>query len=241
MNKQANTPIPLSPEELSEASNHFGRSLFSAIQLAREQEMQKRLLHDDEGLNSDDTLRIPIPKELMPVQKAAGFDDGAPGVFARAFGGHNKPLRMLVEGQQGFGDARKEYFMSQKKNIQKDLMQAQKEYIDLLSKIKTGSAEETPCVDAFCNGVAHTALFGKQANEQDVDISDGSIKRLLSEVMGVAKKPFQPAIDTAATGLLSTGAGAGYLTYLMRKKMRETPDKYMEDQLPSRVELQPYA
>jgi hypothetical protein len=64
---------------------------------------------------------------------------------------------------------------------------------------------------------------------------------MLGDVMNVAKKPFQPAIDTAATRLLGTAAGSAYLTYLLRKKMREEPESYMQESLPTRVELQPYA
>jgi hypothetical protein len=63
---------------------------------------------------------------------------------------------------------------------------------------------------------------------------------MIGDLLGVVKKPFKPAIDTAAGGLLSTGTGAAYLTYMLRKKMRENPDKFMEEKLPTRVELEPY-
>jgi len=243
MIKQASTPIPLSPEELSSASNHFGRSLFSALQLAREQELQKRLSSAHDYADDDgEALKIPIPRDMMPsLKEASEADDGTPGILARAITGNNKPIRMLIEGQQGFGDARKEYYMQQKSQIQQELARSQKEYIDLLSSIKSGESTDTPCVDAFCNGLAYAASFGKKAEDKEVDISDGSIKRLLSGAAGVIKKPFQPAIDTAASGLLGTGVGAGYLTYLLRKKMRDEPDKYLQEQLPTRVELEPYA
>lgn len=151
----------------------------------------------------------------------------------------DNPIRMLLGGRSGFRDAKKEYYMQQKAQIQQELMDAQKEYIDTLSRIKTGSAEEaTPCVDAFCNGIAHYAMFGKTAEE--VDISDDSVKRLLGDIAKKISSPVRPAAEAAASGLLNTAAGSAYLTYIMRKQMREEPEKYMEQHLPTRVELQPY-
>lgn len=359
------TPIPLSPEESYQASQMLGRSLFSALQLAREHEARNRKMnpYGDE----DNVLKIPFPAHLMP-QKAASFGDapyqttpaeyepvpqegdvshikrnlgkylgsyagtaagaglgasmalrknsrgfgGAAagagkggilgalvgtglgaladqgtkesyknkvldsgqvkrkliqqmyesgelenilnspgskmaedidpdaGAFARAFSMQHHPARLLLGGQSGFRDAKKDYYMRQKQNIDKELMGAQQEYIDLLSRIKTGSEDETPCVDAFCNGIAHMTMFGKTASHDDVDISDGSVKRLASDMLGGLKKPFQPVTDMAAGGLLNTATGAAYLTYLMRKNMREQPDRYMEEAQPNRVELQPY-
>lgn len=165
-------------------------------------------------------------------------------VFQRAFSGvANHPVRMLVGGQSGFRDAKKDFYFKQKEQIQKELMEAQKDYIDLLSRIKTGAAEEydaTPCVDAFCNGIAHTTLFGKTATFRNVNIEDDAISRLMHDVAHTASKPFRPAADYAATGLMGTAAGSAYLTYLLRKKMREEPDNYMAEHLPTRVELQPY-
>lgn len=243
--KQASTPIPLSPEESYEASQLLGRSLFSALQLAHEQEARRnQAAQKMYNVEDDKVLKIPIPSHMMPSQKLAedyGMSE-EPGLFAKAFGNLNKhPVRMFVGGQSGFRDAKKDYYMQQKEQIQKELMEAQKEYIDTLSRIKTGEAEEhTPCVDAFCNGIAHTATFGKTATFKDVDIEDGSIKRMLSDVAGHAASPFRPVAEGAANTLLRTGAGTAYLTYLLRKKMREEPDKYMDEHLPTRVELQPY-
>jgi hypothetical protein len=169
------------------------------------------------------------------------------GIFGEAFHAiHSSPVRMLVGGQQGFRDAKKDYYMQQKDQIQKELMRAQKEYIDVLSRIKTGAAEEesmTPCVDAFCNGIAHMTLFGKTASfkeEEDIPIEYGSISRLLGSAGDALASPIKPLGTATAKGLMGTGAGAAYLTYLMRKKMREEPESYMEDHLPTRVELQPY-
>jgi hypothetical protein len=353
--KEASTTIPLSPEESYEASQLFGRSLFSALQLAKERErikMQERAnMFQDDG-----TLRIPIPESMLPVrdklaedpiegeelhvakaplsilggiagggagaalrnqsrgfmhgtkrtlqggllgaaaglgggalldslinekikQRADGslewrekarasalaqmekeerlrqlqedlnappeklaYDEESSGIIARALRSSNEPLRMLSGGQEGFATAKRDYYMQEREKIQKELMHAQKEYIDTLAKIKTGEAQtETPCVDAFCNGIAHATLFGKTADFQEPEIEDGAIRRLLGDTLGVVKKPFQPALDTAATGLVGTAAGGAYLTYLLRKKMREEPENYMSESLPTRVELEPYA
>jgi hypothetical protein len=163
-------------------------------------------------------------------------------LVGRALNTQNNPVRLLAGGQQGFHDARREYFMKQRENIQQELQDAQKEYIDLLSKIKTAESSEdsTPCVDSFCNGIAYAALFGKKASDEDVDISDDSVSRLIGDLLGAAKRPFQPAIDTAAGGLLNTGVGAAYLTHQLRKELRNKPHDYTAEQLPTKVELQPY-
>jgi hypothetical protein len=241
MQKQSSTNIPLSPEEEQEASHLFGRSLFSAIQLAKEKALRSRMLSARGDTEDANVLKIPLPAHLMTQPKIAEeFED--PGMLSRAFKMQNHPIQMLLGGQQGFGDAKKDFYMSEKARIQKELMSAQKDYIDLLGRIKTGSEyEDTPCVDAFCNGIAHEVMFEKVSSiAEDTQIEEGSVKRLLGDVAGLAKKPFQPAIDTAASGLLGTGAGAAYLTYILRKKMREQPDSYMQDALPTRVELEPY-
>jgi hypothetical protein len=165
------------------------------------------------------------------------------GMFGQAFSTLSKhPARMLLGGQEGFREAKKDYYMQQKAQMQQELMTAQKEYIDLLSRIKTGAAEEahTPCVDAFCNGVAHAALFGKTASSQDVEISDDSLNRVLANLGRVARKPVDPILSGASTGLLGSAAGSAYLTFLLKKQMREDTDKYMEEKSPTRVELQPY-
>jgi hypothetical protein len=370
--KIASTPIPLSPEESEQASQLFGRSLFSAIQLAKEKEaLRNRMLSS--ALSGDkDVLRIPIPASLMPSQKqaslstppykaapspdepvpeegdvahikrnigkylgsyggaATGASLGALGalrrnstsrlgalkggvkgglaggitgtllghlldtqtkekyapidadrqkremlagmlqsgelekilsedrfnkyaaeedldpyahssIIGRALQSHSNPVKLMASGQQGFADAKREHYMQEKALLQQELMKAQKEYIDLLSRIKTGEEKSTPNVDAFCNGIAHATLFGLDKNaKEDVNIEEGSAKRLLGEMLGVAKKPFQPAVDTAASGLLGTGAGMAYLTYLARKRMREQPESYLQEGLPTRVELEPY-
>ena len=248
MNKQSATQLPLSPEEQYEASRHFGRSLFSALQLARAREARRQAeMMGEQSFGDDEVLRIPIPEHLMPHQMpqktAAQADNTGNSFLSRALSQQNHPLRMVMGGQEGFRDAKKDYYMQEKARIHDELALAQREYIDLLSKIKTGSAEETPHVDAFCNGIAHAAIFEKEASHQDVGIEEGSIKRLAGDVGGFARRhtPFvDPAIDMASSGLLNTASGAAYLTYLLRKKMREEPESYMRDQLPTRVELQPY-
>ena len=169
------------------------------------------------------------------------------GLMSQAIGSASEsPVRLLMGGNAGFRDARKEYYFNQRAKIQEEIAAAQKEYIDTLSKIKTGSAEEnnnTPLVDAFCNGMAHYVMFGKTASiGEDVDISDGSVRRLLGEAVGkiYQNSPVKPAANFAASSLLNTAAGTAYITYLMRKRMREEPDKYMEQHTPTKVELQPF-
>ena len=241
MNKEASTALPLSPEEQYEASRLFGRSLFSALQLAREKEARRQAeMLGEHPFEDEKVLRVPVPAHLMPHPQKVASDGG---FLSRALGAQTHPLRMVSGGQEGFRDAKKDYYLSEKARIQQELMDAQREYIDLLGKIKTGS-ENTPCVDAFCNGIAYAASFEKDAmHNDDVGIEEGSVRRLLGDAGGFARKhtPFvDPAIDMAASGLLNTGAGAAYLTYLLRKKMRDEPEPYMRDHLPTRVELQPY-
>ena len=229
MNKEARTEIPLSPDEQYEASRHLGRSLFSALQLARAREARRQAeMSHYAGIEDDSVLRIPIPEHLMPHHKAASYGGENSTVLSRALQTHSHPLRMVIGGQEGFKDAKKDFYLQEKAKIHQELMDAQREYIDLLSKIKTGS-DETPYVDAFCNGIAYEATFEKEASHHndDVGIEEGSVRRLLGDTASFARKhtPFvDPAIDMAASSLLNTASGSAYLTYLLRKKMREEPE-----------------
>lgn len=238
--KTASTPIPLSPEERYEASQLMGRSLFSAIQLAKDQEARRNAALRNMQGEDERVLRIPIPKDLLP-QKVAEDHSSIIGEAMNQL--HSHPIRMLVGGQEGFRNAQHEYYLKQKQQIAKELESAQKEYLDTLSRIKMGEEAETPCVDAFCNGIAHMVTFGKTASfkeDEDIPIEHGALKRMLSDSAGAATAPFRSAATTVAGGVMGTGAASAYLTYLLRKRMREEPDKYMEQQLPTRVELQPY-
>lgn len=238
--KTASTPIPLSPEERYAASQLIGSSLFSAIQLAKEQEARRNMELKKMQGEDERVLRIPIPQDILP-QKAASDQSS---IFGQAMNQiNNHPIRMLVGGQEGFRNAQHEYYLKQKKQIEQELMDAQKEYIDTLSKIKMGEEASTPCVDAFCNGIAHTVMFGKTASfkeDDDIPIEQGSLSRMLGDAASVATSPLRPAATAVAGGIMGTGAASAYLTYLLRKRMREEPDKYMQDHLPTRVELQPY-
>ena len=244
---EAKTDLPLSSADTYSASQLFGRSLFSAIQLAKEQELRKRILEGRIANEDDDVLRIPMPAHLLPNYKQAALGNGEPaesGIFSRALKMNDRPMRMIIGGQNGFRDAKKDFYLTERAKVRKELEHAQREYITLLQQIKTGEVNEnysTPCVDAFCQGAAYAAMFEKDAAAgDDVAVEDGAIKRLLGDTLNVAKRPFRPVVDTATGGLLGTAAGTAYLTYLLRKKMREEPDKYLQESLPTRVELQPY-
>lgn len=240
MNEKANTPVPLSPEEAYLASKLLGKSLFSAIQLNREMDRAKTLQQQE----SNDILRIPIPVQKMGEEKQADIEGEPPGIIGRALRFNRNPIRTFVGGEAGFSEARREYYELEKRKIQEDLQKAQEEYLGVLQRVKQG--EETPMIDAFCNGMATELtipeLSKSAATAEDVEIGDGSIKRLLRGVLGFATKPAQPALDLGATGLLGAAGGSGYLTYILKKKMRERDnDRYMESTLPTRVELEPFA
>jgi hypothetical protein len=240
MNNNANTPTPLSPEESYLASKLFGRSLFSAIQLSKEKQRMEELQHQE----ADDILRVPIPVQKMGEEKQATETQGEPpGIIGRALRFNRNPIRTFVGAESGFSEAKRQYFENEKTQIQKALRQAQEEYLSTLQQIKRG--EETPLVDAFCNGIATQVAIPELAKEaasaEDAEIGDGSVKRLLKKVLGVAAKPIQPALDLGATSLLGTAGGAGYLTYVLKKKLRDRDDEsYLHSQLPTRVELEPY-
>jgi len=232
------TPLPLSPEDLSHASKLFGQSLFSAIQLAKEQEARRALTHHYPGTEGD-VLKIPIPEHLMTPLKTAA--DAASGMFARAMQQHTQPMRIFTNAQQGFGDAKRNFFHQEKARIDEELRAAQQEYIDTLSTIKQGE-EATPCVDAFCSGIASAVLFDKEAQAvfEGPDISDGSIKRFGKNIAGKLLSPLRPVGDAAVSSLMDTAAGAAYLTYLAKQQAEHKQDAYMYEQQPTRVELEPY-
>lgn len=219
-----------------------GLALGHAYDKNQKSEAAKEAYKNPENIQ-DMLTDIMLRKEM----KEKSASDTLQGLMAQALSGAKEsPVRMLMGGNAGFRDARKEYYYNQRAKIQEEIASAQKEYIDTLSKIKTGSAENknnTPLVDAFCNGMAHYVMFGKTAAlGEEVDISDGSVRRFLGDAVSQVyqNSPVKPAANFAASGLLNTAAGTAYLTYLMRKKMREEPDKYMEQHTPTRVELQPF-
>jgi len=241
MTTNANTNIPLSPEEAYLASRLFGKSLFSAIQLSKE--MEERARRNEIGGGSN-VLRIPIP--INKLQKTSNEHEPAPGFIGRALRFNRNPIRALVGGETGFHEARREYFDSQRAQIQKELDDAQREYLETLQQIKQGE-ENTPNVDSFCNGLASEAtipeLISKTAGNtaEDVNISDNTIRRLLGNTLSFAKKPVEPLIDLGATGMAGTAAGSAYLTYILKKKLREKdPNSYYQTDIPTRVELEPY-
>jgi len=167
---------------------------------------------------------------------------GADGVLANAIGSvMNHPARLMFNGQMGFREAQKEYFDQERARIQKDIAAAHQEYLQTLQQIraKTGSAEETPHVDAFCNGLTYEALMHKQSDHRDIGIADDSLKQLARQLLHTASRPVRPAIDAAAGTALGLTGGAAQLTMLLRKKMREQPLGYTEAQLPTRIELTP--
>jgi hypothetical protein len=149
------------------------------------------------------------------------------------------PGRIFLGAREGFKSARKEYYLKQKALIAQQLEEAQKEYIDTLKRIKTAEENSaTPLVDCFCNGMAHMTFFGKTASYPEVSIEDDAFKRLLSDVIKL-NNPIKPVVQTAANTAVNTAAASAYLTYLVKKKMREEPENYMNDKLPTRVEIQP--
>lgn len=242
MNPNANTPVPLSPEESYLASRLFGKSLFSAIQLAKEQER-----HDRARMSTSDILRIPMPAEVLKQGSEKVADSAlepSPGVIGRALRFNRNPIRALVGGDHGFNEGKREYFDMERAQIMKELEAAQKEYLGTLQRIKQGS--ETPLLDSFCSGIATESTLGDVAEKvagdtaETVDISDGAIRRIINNILHRAKSPIQPALDLGATGLAATGAGTGYLTYNLKKKMRENGGDYGSQDLPTRVELEPY-
>lgn len=203
------------------------------------EEISRKEIMNNPKTKADMLSDMQLRKLSKESSDSADFD---PGVFSKAFEHlHTHPAKMLIGAREGFKNAKRDYYMEQKALIAQELMKAQKEYIDTLSRIKTGSLkEETPNVDAFCNGIAHMALFGKTASYRDVDIEEGSLNRILANLRGKVTAPLNPVKELAAQGMMDTAAASAYMTYLLKKKMREEPEKYMSESLPSRVELVPY-
>lgn len=224
------------------ASRLFGKSLFSAIQLAKERERKEKM----DSLSGGDVLKIPLPSSVLKQgsEKQGEELSPSPGVIGRALRFNRNPIRAIVGGDAGFSEAKREYFDMERQQIQKELEEAQAHYLKTLQQIKQGA--ETPLLDSFANGVASEVTMGDVLEKvsgdtaETVDISDGSIRRLLGKVLNRAKQPVQPVLDFGATGLLSTSAGTGYMTYLIKKKLREGGGEFGRQELPTRVELEPY-
>ena len=179
-----------------------------------------------------------VKKDVAFLRNKKASDNG---LFSNALANlAQHPARSFFGAHEGFKDAKKQYFLKQKAQLALELEEAQKEYLETLQKIKTGADESsTPLVDAFCNGMAYTTVFGKKAEDKDVRIEEGALKRLLTDAVKV-KNPASSILQPAADVAVNTAAASAYLTYLIKKKMREEPENYMNEKLPTRVELQPF-
>jgi len=230
-------PIPKDLMQPTKLGAWVGQATGKTFQDFIKNRLAKKQVSD--GIAKSKNLFLTLaPRGGAVVKKADESMD--PGVIGRALRFNKHPVRMLVGSQSGFKDAQRDYHEQERQQIARELMEAQKEYISTLQRIKMGEA--TPYVDAFCNGIAEHVVFEKEAADtaEDVNISDHAVRRMLGDVFNVAKKPLRPATDAAASGLLSTGVSAAYLTYLLRKKTREEPPAYLREAMPTQVELVPY-
>jgi hypothetical protein len=231
------TPRPLSPEERLVASYRAGQGLYSALQL-------KNQVFDAPEDPEDDVLKLKLPKsKLEGIAKHSSFDPsesqrGLHGKMVNHFGkALSTPVTIGVGGLAGFHGAAKDYEHHERKHLEGELNKAEKEYLDLLSQVKVSSYQDTPCVDAFCRGMASMAISSPADIEKAAkdDMADGSIKRLLGDTLSPIAAPYHAAKHLAVGATTATALSAALATYMLKQKA----DRKQDGQAPSRIEIEP--
>jgi hypothetical protein len=216
------TKRPLSPEEKLMHSYIAGKGLYSAVQL-------KNYLTSSPPKEEEDKFIIKIPKERLQHAKKADFQG---------------TLMPFVSAIKGFKEKEDEHIKFHKNHLQKQLDQAQDEYLKALMSEKKASIEKesTPHVDALCMGML-TVLEKKAENET---ISDGSLLRSLGNIGHSALHPVTKHLptsdDVVNKGLNFVGKGVEktlpvsvLAMYLLRKNQEK---KELPSESPLNVQIQ---
>lgn len=169
------------------------------------------------------------------------LDDRESGSFAKNLHGVLGPFLGNVATQglgayNGFKNEHELYDKMESGHLQKQLDHAEKEYLRVLSQIKTSSA--TPRVDSFVRGVLKVATSDEQeiAKMAETDPAEGALRNLFNDaITSRVRKPFDPAINFAKKlhegTLLSSAIG----TFLLRQKLQgQAPQS-----TPTRIEIDP--
>lgn len=189
------TQRPLSPEEKMMHSYFVGKGLYSGIQL-------KNLLSESgpKADEEDEKFVIKLPKERLQHLKKSSVQDF---------------LLPVIESARGFNDKKREHMTLRKQNLQKQLEDAQAQYLKALSQTKKADLEKTstPNVDAMCLGIL--SEIEKKA-ERDT-ISDGALLRSLSNVASPITKHF-PSVSKTWENTVDKPLLASTLAMLLLKK-----------------------
>lgn len=226
------TDRPLTPQERLLASQLLGSGVFSALQLKHELANVGKEQHPDNVLN----IKLPRAQLMGGMDKESSEQTEEHGLVGSGLNFLKTPLTTLLGATSGFKNSAGLYEQMEQKKIQQELDHAEKEYLHTLQRIKTSEAS-TPLVDALCVGLASSLDPNEKiAKDDDVDIADGSLKRVLMSGLHPLKKPFQPAIDTAAGGGMATTMALALLAYQMRNKGDHESNEVSP---PTRIDLQP--
>lgn len=160
MTKQAilESILSNSPWDLLLASGAVGAGGYTAAQLLHDVIKAKQR---KEELEKPEGLVIPMPKPEQEQKKVAeekradlgDFDDNTPG---------NILLKLLGVGvgvPAGFIGANKLYSHFKQNQIDSDIQNEEKKRLDLMRQVQKLGEENTPNVDAFCEGLAKNATW----------------------------------------------------------------------------------
>jgi hypothetical protein len=241
MNKEALTERPLSPEEQMIASRMAGSGLYSALQL-------KHILFSDEDKEPDsDVLKIKLPKDrLMSFDKKGNDQNHLIGNLHHMV---KDPLTMAVHGVSGFTHSQKLYDEMERKHLDEEMSNAEKEYLDMLGQIKHSSDNSpTPLVDAFVTGMVSIASSSPEDIDKvaaeiedlpklaaDHEHADGSIHRMFGDLASPVTNLFKPVTDTAKGVTAGTTLASALAVYMLKQKMDE--GKHHNDS-PQRIEIE---
>lgn len=162
-----------------------------------------------------------------------------PQNLKNVLGPHIAPIALSGMGfMNGFNNEKSTYDELERSHLQKQLDHEEKQYLHLLSRIKTSA--ETPLVDAFVRGVLKTATSSEKEVADKIavdDAADGSLRQLFHDtVFSQVKKPFAHVVNTAKKlheGMLLSSA---ITAFMLKQKLFDKPQS---QHTPSRVEIVP--
>jgi len=213
-----------------------GSGFYSGLQL-------KNQVFDQPSDEEDNVLKLRLPKDkLKGIAKQSDQKPLAREAHSQLnnYLGKTlaKPITIGVGGMVGFHGAAKQYEDTERKHYQGELDKAEKEYLDLLSHVKTSSCDNTPLVDAFCHGIVSMAISSPQEIDKvakEDDMADGSMKRVLGDALSPIAAPYHAVKNMAYGGLAAATLGSAGTVYLLKQKF----DKAKGDgKAPTRIEIE---
>lgn len=232
---------PLSPDEKIIASYLAGKGLYSGLQL-------KHLMSDaGKEVEEPEVLKLKLPKSRIQkmsnekVKEITNIDTNNPVMKTlrhKYMPNHVTGLASsLMGGFAGFNDASSLHEKLENEHYKHELANAEKEYLDALTKVKVGS-DNTPNLDAFCRGIVNTISKTSEEIEKKAkdDMADNSIKRVIGKIISPVTNKLKPIKDTAKAVTFGIPLTSALAVYMLKNKQKQESEPAKP---PTTVELVP--